>query len=125
MWIRQNQNPAGNNVDDCAVRAISVATGKSWDRIYTEMCLGGFDIKDMAHADKVWHKVLKDNGFHRHSLPERCPDCYTVADFCSDHQNGIYVLAVPNHVVAVVDGHWVDTWDSGNETPFYYFCRED
>lgn len=125
MWIRQNENPMGKNVDDCAVRAIGIATGKGWERIYCEMALGGYLTCDMPHADKVWHQVLKDNGFKRHSLPERCPDCYTVRDFCREHPHGIYILAVPDHVVAVVDGNWVDTWDSGKETPFYYFCKEE
>lgn len=32
MFQYYNANPLGRNVDDCAVRAISKATDKSWDR---------------------------------------------------------------------------------------------
>lgn len=124
MFIRQNENPAGKNVDDCAVRALAAATGKTWDQIYCEMALGGFDEKDMPHSDKVWHKVLRQNGFRRKSLPPHCEECYTVRDFCDEHQYGVFVVAVADHVLAVVDGHWVDTWDSGGENPLYYFSKE-
>lgn len=33
-FVEQNQNPKRRNVGDCTVRALSLATGKSWDRIY-------------------------------------------------------------------------------------------
>lgn len=124
MWIRQNENPLGRNVDDCAVRALAVATGKCWDRIYWEMAIAGNEIADMMHADKAWHHVLKNNGFKRRFLPEHCPDCYTVRDFCKEHPQGVYVVAVQDHVIACVSGNYVDTWDSGSESPLYFFSKE-
>ena len=124
MWIKQNENPIGRNVDDCAVRALAVATGKCWDRIYWEMAIAGNEIADMMHADKAWHQVLKNNGFKRRFLPEHCPDCYTVRDFCKDHPRGVFVVAVQDHVIACIDGNYIDTWDSGAESPLYYFSKE-
>ena len=37
--------------------------------------------------------------------------------------DGTYILAMATHVVAVVDGDWLDTWDSGDETPLYYWQK--
>lgn len=34
---------------------------------------------------------------------------------------GRIFLALPSHVVTVIDGDWLDTWDSGGETPLYYW----
>ena len=56
-------------------------------------------------------------------IPDDCPDCYlyTVAEFCNEHPQGEYVLILPNHIVAVKDGDYYDSFDSGNETIDYYF----
>ena len=32
-----NNNPLGRNVNDCSVRAIALATGKTWDETYKEL----------------------------------------------------------------------------------------
>ena len=125
MWKYYNPNPHGQQAGDCAVRAICAATGKPWDEVYLDLCLCGLLHGDWGSNNAVWGNYLKKLGYKRDVVPNTCPDCYTVKNFCDDHRHGIYVLAVPNHVVAVVDGCYVDTWDSGNETPFYYFCKEE
>ena len=75
----------------------------------------------MPNANHVWGAYLRRKGFKRHSIPETCPDCYTVSDFCRDVPRGVYVLATNGHVLAGVNGDWYDTWDSGGETPIYYW----
>ena len=57
-------------------------------------------------------------------MPNMCPPCYTVKDFCKDHPVGTYILATGSHVVTVVDGNYYDTWDSGTEVPIYYWKKE-
>ena len=37
MFKYYNANPLGRNVSDCAVRAISLATNRSWDETYCEL----------------------------------------------------------------------------------------
>lgn len=34
MWKLYNPNPAGRATEDCTIRAIAKATGKSWDEVY-------------------------------------------------------------------------------------------
>lgn len=65
------------------------------------------------------------HGICGHYTPYDCPDCYTVADFCRDHPNGTYILAIEGHVVAVDHGDWYDTWDSGDEIPIYYWEKKN
>lgn len=118
-----NLNPLGRLVGDCTVRAISRATGKTWDETYIGLCLQGLMMGDMPSANSVWSAYLRQNGFFRAVVPNTCPDCYTVSEFASEHPRGIYILALPNHVVCVEDGTYFDTWDSGSEIPLFYWER--
>ena len=121
MWKPYNPNPEGRMVGDCTIRAITKATGKSWEEVYAGVVLDGFLLSDMPTANAVWGAYLKRNGFKRFLIDEDAPINYTVADFASDNPIGTYILAMSGHVVTVVDGDWYDTWDSGKELPIYYW----
>lgn len=123
MWVNYNANPSAMRVGDCTVRAIAKATGKSWEDTYIGMSVEGLRLCDMPSANHVWGAYLRTQGFTRRSLPNNCPDCYTVSTFALDFPRGTYVLALASHVVCVIDGDWYDTWDSGDETPLYYWER--
>lgn len=120
-----NPNPAGLIVGDCSVRALCAALGLSWDEAYARLVVAGLELCDLPAANHVWGRVLRDSGFRRRVLPDTCPDCYTVKDFAHDHPAGVYVLAVPGHVVTVKNGSYYDTWDSGSTVPAYYWTKED
>ena len=109
---------------DCVIRALSLVLAKSWSEVYLELAMLGFRMGDMMSANHVWGEYLKQNGFVRKSLPDTCPACYTVKDFCFDNPRGIYLLATGSHVVAVVNGDYFDAWDSGREVPVYYYTRK-
>ena len=79
----------------------------------------------MPSANHVWGAYLRSKGWERCVIPNDCPDCYCVKDFCLDHPTGRYVMAISGHVVAVVDGDYFDTWDSGDEVPVYFWKRND
>lgn len=124
MYIHTNPNPNGMYVEDCVVRAIAIATGRSWDDVFLNLCLQAFIMKNMPSVNKVWGTYLKSIGFKPQSLPTNCPDCYTIRDFCEEYREGIYILATGSHVVAVVDGNYCDAWDSGDEMPITVWRRE-
>lgn len=125
MWVKYNANPIGKRVGDCTVRAISKALNQSWEKTYVGLFVQGFMMYNMPSANAVWGAYLKRNGFTRHIVPEDLPDIYTVSNFCRDNPKGVYVLAPSEHVIAVVDGDYYDTWDSGDEIPVYYWKRSD
>lgn len=123
MFINANVNPASNIVGDCVVRAIAFATNQDWDSVYLWLCLQGYVMKDMPNSNNVWGVYLRTRGFERHIIPNTCPDCYTVRDFCHDNPTGAFVLATGSHVIAVVNGDYYDTWDSGDEVPIYFWSK--
>lgn len=124
-FIPYNPNPYGTFTGDCAIRAVAKATDQPWENAYTALTVEGYKRGDLPNANRVWGAYLKSKGFKRAVIPDTCPDCYTVRDFAEEHPKGMYVLALENHVVAVNDGDYFDSWDSGQEIPLYYWYKED
>ena len=123
MWIEYNPNPTGRKVGDCSVRAVSKALGVDWETAFAMISANAYAMGDMPSSDSVWGATLRQNGFYRESIPNTCPDCYTLRDFCAMHPYGKYLACTGSHVVAVIDGDYYDTWDSGDETILYYFRK--
>lgn len=46
-FIFFNPNPAGKFVGDCVIRAISKATGQSWEKTYIGIVEKGLNMRDM------------------------------------------------------------------------------
>jgi hypothetical protein len=124
-YVSYNANPLRNIVGDCVIRTISKAEGKSWDEIYTAVCLEGAYLGDMPTANAVWGSYLRRIGYKRTPIEDKGKEYYTVADFCADNPQGVYILAMESHVVAVCDGRYFDTWDCGNEPPLYSWKKEN
>ena len=124
MFIRTNPNPASNLVGDCVIRAISILTNESWEDVYIDITEKGMEMYDMPSSNAVWGAYLHDLGYKRRVIPDTCPACYSIIQFCEDYPYGKFLLATGTHVVTVIDGDYYDTWDSGDEVPIYYFTKE-
>ncbi len=125
-WLQYDPNPVHTGgVGDCAVRAVAKALDISWEEAYTRLSVAGYLMGDMPNSDIVWGSVLRAEGFVRDVIPNTCPDCYTVRDFCQDNPSGVYVLKSENHVATVVDGTVYDSWNSEMQVPFYYWTRKE
>lgn len=121
MFRFYNSNPRNKMVGDCVIRAISKATGNSWDNVYNDICDIGRELKDMPSSNMVWGTYLKRKGMKRHIIPNSCPDCYSIKDFCIDNPQGIFILSLDGHVTCVMHGNYYDTYDCGDEVAFYYW----
>ena len=121
MWIRCNPNPLGKQASDCVVRSISIALNQSWKRTYRDLCELGEIECDMPNVNYVWGLYLKRHGGSQFLLPESCPACITIRAFCERFPEGVYVIGTGTHAVTVMDGDYYDSWDSGNETPSYFW----
>lgn len=121
MWIEYNANPIGKRAGDCTVRAVSKAVNEPWEKAYAGLCIQGLQMCDMPSNNGVVGAYLKSKGFQRGILPNNCPECYTIVQFCKDHPHGVFVVFVGGHVLCIENGDYFDSWDSGNENPIYFF----
>lgn len=124
-YVEFNNNPLGKRVGDCTVRAISAALGEEWDKTYINLMMEGFTYKDLPSSNYVWGAFLEDRGYARYAIPNSCPSCYTVKQFCEDNPSGEFVLGTGTHVLFAKDGDYYDSWDSGDEVPVFYWKKEE
>ncbi len=106
MFQYYNANPLGRNVDDCAVRAISKATDKSWDKTYIELSeyarMRGITFSEIQFINEY----LKER-FQDFSLPK---GIYTLQDFIDLDLAGTWLITMPNHITCVIDSVCYDTF---------------
>lgn len=124
-YIEWNPNPVGRKVGDCAVRAVAKALDMGWEAAYVALVINGMQMGDMPSSDLVSSATLRQHGFRRMNIPNECPVCYTVEEFCEDHSDGIYVMYCGGHVVTEISGSYFDSWDSGKETVQYAWYRKE
>lgn len=121
MWMRCNPNPRHKEVPDCVVRALAIALNRRWVDIYDDLCDLGRREFNIPSADAVWGKYLYQMGFKPFLLPENCPQCVTIRIFSQMFPHGIYIIGTGSHAVAVIDGDYYDSWNSGNEIPSFFW----
>ena len=123
MFVQFNANPINKITGDCVVRGVSVLMNQSWRDTHADLSMVSYYLSDMPSANHAWGEYLILNGYRRCIIPDTCPACYTVKEFCIDHPKGRFLVCTGSHVVAVIDGDYYDTWDSGYEVPIYYYER--
>jgi len=123
-YIYKNNNPMKKRNGDCVIQAISTALDKPWEEVYLGLAETGLLIYSLPNNNDTWDLYLRNHGFSRHIIPDSCPDCYTVFDFCKDHPFGTYILGTGSHAVCVIDGCAYDTFNSLNEIVIVYYKKE-
>lgn len=125
MWIKTNPNPRKKEVGDCVVRAIAIVTGMSWLDVYDDLYRVGRSQYDMMSSNEVWGLYLYQCGFEPFLLPDACPRCVTVREFARRFQRGRYIIGTGTHAVAVINGDYYDSWDSGSTVVSYFWKVSD
>ena len=122
MWVYANPNPLNRQVPDCVIRAIAIALNKSWLQVSDELYFGyarrNFSV---TCDDHVWGRYLYDHGFSPFLIPSACPECVTIEAFTKMYPFGTYIIGTGSHAVAVIDGNYYDTWDSGDQVPTFFW----
>lgn len=75
----------------------------------------------MPSADSVWGRFLYLHGFKPFLLEHDCPNCITVRQFAELYSKGTYIIGTGSHAVAVINGDYFDSWDSGNEILTFFW----
>ena len=108
MYRYMNMNPKGNDVDDCTVRAISVAEGISWDEAYDKLSNSARRLGLMMSSVPAIDYYL-DKRYIRIDT-----DVDTVGEFIKEHPRGTYLITMPGHITVLKNGVNYDTFNCGN-----------
>lgn len=119
MFVFYNPNPKNKSASDCVIRALSVVTGKSWDDVYLDVITQGYIDKEMPSVNSVWGNCLKSIGYRQYFMPREV----TIKEFCKIFKRGEFVIGTGSHAVAVIDGDYYDTSDTGSEIVAYYWTK--
>lgn len=106
MYKYYNANTNGNFVNDCVIRAISVAENKSWGETYD-------DLSRIAKKNGI---LLDDVNFveplldYRYDRVKTYSDD-TVQDILENYPLGTYLITMNGHITVAKDGTIYDTFD--------------
>jgi hypothetical protein len=117
MFRYHNANPRGRRVNDCTVRAISLATGRTWDATYEE--LTRFAQAQAIMPDEVnYIDEYLGRNFER-VFCSNCRNKKTVGQITKKLPRGIYLITMNGHITCCINGVIYDTFD-----PSDYFVWE-
>lgn len=105
MYKYYNANVHNNFIDDCTIRAISLAEDLTWNEAYNKL-------SNLARKSGL---MMDDVRFIEDYLDDRykreCFEKTSVGDFVNKHPMGIYLITMANHITVAVNGTIFDTFD--------------
>lgn len=108
MFKYYNANPRNRQVNDCTVRAISLATGRTWDQAYEE--LSKFAQAQAIMPDEV--DYINEYLGRRYRRACGCQgEKITVGDFVRLYPYGIFLITMSGHITCAINGTIYDTFD--------------
>lgn len=129
VYYQPNKKDLKDQYGDCTIRALSKVLDCTWIEAFDAMiplCRKAQATNIFSTPITVRKELLKELGFEYHGVSvvkgRKRP---TVDSFAKDHPTGRYLCNVANHVVAVVDGKYYDTWNSGHCSLYGYFEKEE
>lgn len=126
-FVQYNANPKNNRTNDCVVRAISLATNKSWIDVYKELTELGMKKCLMMNDNKNWKAYLKQLGYQQHKMPKKSDNTrYTVEEFADEvaEEDKTYIVSIAKHLTVVKDKKLYDTFDCSKKSVCNYWRIE-
>lgn len=105
MYKYYNANTFGNNVEDCSIRALSVAEDISWDKAYIKLSDYARKKGLMLSSYESVESYLDEN------YERKCFYGMTVKDFIKSHPYGTFLVTMKGHITVIKDGVNYDTFD--------------
>lgn len=101
MYKYMNTNPFHNNIEDCTVRAISVAEGISWDEAYDKLSNSARNLGLMMNSVEAIEEYL-DERYRR--IPH-----YSnyVGEFIEEYPRGTYLVTMPRTYYSNKKWHFI------------------
>lgn len=124
-YYQPNKKDVKDEYGDCVIRSLTKVTGKEWLQVFEELLPYARELQCMPNGKPCYGTYLRDNGFEYHGISNKKGSKRpTVDSFTKENKEGTYLLRVARHCVAVVDGIYYDTWDSGDCCLYGYWKKK-
>jgi len=106
MYKYYNANINGYDVEDCTIRAISVAENISWDCAYRKLSNYARKRGLMLSSVESIENYLDDNYKRIRTYPNE-----TVGEFSENNKEGIFLITMNGHITVLKEGVIYDTFN--------------
>lgn len=138
-WKKYNPNPEQKNTGDCSIRSYCGAFGLTWDAAYDIASKIAKSMSELPDSNRVCDAIITQH-FGMHVMEEEVKNEHhedlvdndekpkkqkktkkkkvakmTINEFAMTHPFGTYIVVSPHHQTAVVNGEYLDSWDSGDK----------
>lgn len=126
-WFKEyNANPYGENIDDCVIRAISVALNMNYWDVFDALCEYAGDNREPNQCNVFLPWLIKQ-GYEVREVTEKL----TLSKFLNnlhkfDSVEEVNMLCMVNgHLTVIKNGYCLDTWDAGRYKLNFIIIKED
>lgn len=123
-YFQPNKMDLKDNYGDCAIRCICKAEEMKWLDAYDMMWKISREVMCPMNCKHGFEHILKSLGYTYTGISNKKGSKRpTVDKFAKENKTGTHICVVANHYVAVVDGMYHDTWDSGECSLYGYWSK--
>lgn len=109
MYRYLNKNPKARDTEDCVLRAVSLAQGKTWDKVYDELSQLAKE-RGMLFSEAEFVEDYLDNLYPR-TCYKNNKVAMTVGEFVETKPEGTYLVTMRGHITCVREGILYDSFD--------------
>ena len=122
QYYQPNKKDLKDKYGDCVIRALTKVLNMEWMEVFEDMIPFCREYQALHNNQIVYTEYLKSKGFKYVGISNKKGSKRpTPKTFAKAHKIGTYFVTVANHVVAIVDGIYYDTWDSGEKSMYGYW----
>lgn len=125
-----NINPKNRLTGDCAIRALSAATGATWEATLTALTTLGISMAMVPTERKVIVEYLRKDGWIKHPQPrtesgKKLTGAAFVAQLVAKAKYDPVIASIgAHHITCISGGRILDTWDCSDRCIGNYWTKE-
>lgn len=122
MFVYKNENPKNKRTTDCVVRAITTATGMSYEEVARGLLESSLKSGFAFNDKRNYRKFLAGLGFVKKNQKKKEDGSWlSVEELGKEIVNGL--IHTRGHLTCVLNGNVVDTFDCTKSKAGMYFVK--
>lgn len=111
-FIYCNVNPKGKSTDDCVIRAIAAAEGRTWEDVLKQLVKYSLRTGYMVTAVENYTLYFEENGWKKMKQPMKSNrQKYRAYEFAKVYNGRCLAHVGTHHMSYLCDHSWYDNWN--------------